>query len=184
MQLQELQNKLMEAITTDEWNRLKHGDSSLKISSFNRDVLLSMKNAPVENFEIDIKSVYNLKEALQRYLDIYMADCPIGHKWIIIACITLLLCRNVPCTLSKQHTGNVLLLLKRRNMYAPVKIQEQIVFVPTVFAIAIQTVMSCLTRISKFHRACFREKGRRNKQISAFLRVESNVLFEFQEVCL
>ena len=80
MQVQELQNKLMEAITTDEWNRLKHGDSSLIISSFNRDVLLSMKNAPVENFEIDIKSVYNLKEALQRYLDIYMADCPIGHK--------------------------------------------------------------------------------------------------------
>ena len=40
MQVQELQNKLMEAITTDEWNRLKHGDSSLIISSFNREVLL------------------------------------------------------------------------------------------------------------------------------------------------
>ena len=96
MQVQELQNKLMEAITTDEWNRLKHGDSSLIISSFNRDVLLSTKNAPVENFEIDIKSVYNLKEALQRYLDIYMADCPIGHKWIIIACIYLTFVQKRP----------------------------------------------------------------------------------------
>ena len=47
MQIQELQDKLIEAITVDEWSWLEHGDSSLVISSFNRKVLLSMKNPPV-----------------------------------------------------------------------------------------------------------------------------------------
>lgn len=96
MQVQELLNKLIEAITADEWNRLEHGDSSLIISSFNREVLLSMRNAPVENFEIDTESVRNLYEALQRYLDIYMADRPTGHKWIIISSIYLTFVRKMP----------------------------------------------------------------------------------------
>lgn len=96
MQVQELLNKLIEAITADEWNRLEHGDSSLVISSFNREVLLSMRNTPVENFAIDTKSVRNLYEALQRYLDIYMADRSIGHKWIIIASIYLTFVQKRP----------------------------------------------------------------------------------------
>ncbi|MFR8171801.1 MAG: DUF2115 family protein [Marvinbryantia sp.] len=96
MQVQELLNKLIEAITADEWDRLEHADPSLVISSFNRDVLLSMRNTPVENFEIDTKSVRNLYEALQRYLDIYMADCSIGHKWIILASIYLAFVQKRP----------------------------------------------------------------------------------------
>ena len=166
MQVQELQNKLMEAITTDEWNRLKHDDSSLIISSFNRDVLLSMKNAPVENFEIDIKSIYNLKEALQRYLDIYMADCPIGHKWIIIACIYLTFVQKRPMHPQQATHWKCIATSEKTKYVCPCKDTGTNSVVPTVFALAIQTVMSCLTRISKFHRACFRKKGRRNKQIS------------------
>lgn len=96
VQIQELQNKLIEAITADEWNRLEHGDSSLVISSFNREVLLSMKNTPAENYEIDTKSVRNLHKTLQKYLDTYMADRPIGHKWIIIASIYLTFVQKRP----------------------------------------------------------------------------------------
>lgn len=96
MKIQELQNKLIEAITVDEWSQLEHGDSSLVISSFNREVLLSMRNTSVKNFDIDTKSVRNLHEALQGYLDIYMANCPTGHKWIIIASIYLTFVQKLP----------------------------------------------------------------------------------------
>ncbi len=96
MKAQELLDKLIEAITADEWNRLKHGDSSLVISSFNREVLLSISSTSAENFEIDTKSIRNLHEALQQYLDIYMADRPIGHKWIIIASIFLTFVQRHP----------------------------------------------------------------------------------------
>lgn len=96
MQVQELRNKLFEAVTADEWERLEHGDPSLVISSFNREVLLSMRNTPADNGELDTKSVCNLQEALQRYLDIYMADCSAGHKWIMIASIYLTFVKKRP----------------------------------------------------------------------------------------
>ena len=96
MKVQELQNKLIRAITSDEWKGLEHGDSSFVISSFNRDVLLSMKNSLAENFDIDKRSVLDLHEALQKYLNIYMADCPAGHKWIIVASIFLTFVKKRP----------------------------------------------------------------------------------------
>ncbi len=96
MKAQKLLDKLIEAITDDEWDRLKRGDTSLVISSFNREVLLSMRSTSAENFEIDTKSISDLHEALQQYLDIYMADRPIGHKWIIIASIFLTFVQSLP----------------------------------------------------------------------------------------
>ena len=39
MQVQELLNKLIEAITADEWDRLEHADPSLVISSFNLSLI-------------------------------------------------------------------------------------------------------------------------------------------------
>ncbi len=44
MQVQELLDKLIEAITVDKWNRLKHGDSSLVISSFKELFAAKLKN--------------------------------------------------------------------------------------------------------------------------------------------
>lgn len=71
----------------------------------------------------------------------------------------------------------VLIILKTNKEIHLIRVvfRDALVFVPTVFAIAIQTVMSCLTRISKFRRACFREKGRRNKQISVCQLDKSNL---------
>lgn len=96
IQMRELRNRLIEAITADEWNRLKHADPSLTISSFNREVLLSVGNTPVGDSEIDTDSVRDLHRALQQYLDTYMADCPTGHKWIIITSIYLTFVQKRP----------------------------------------------------------------------------------------
>lgn len=121
MQVQELRNKLFEAVTADEWERLEHGDPSLVISSFNREVLLSMRNTPVGNFEIDTRSVRNLYEALQRYLDIYMADRATGHKWIMIASIYLTFVQKRPMHPQQATRWECMVVSGKKKYVCPCK---------------------------------------------------------------
>ncbi len=95
MKVQELLDKLIEAITADEWNRLKHGDSSLVISSFNREVLLSMSSTSAENFEIDTKSIRNLHEALQQLM--YRSGVGIMYELHTFSHIPPLLATSLKC---------------------------------------------------------------------------------------
>lgn len=99
MKSQELLKILAQKITPDEWYRIEHGDPSLIISSFNRKVLISMHtaiNAQISNFDIDIKTVQKLTNAIESYLQIHMADKIDGHKWIIISSIYLTFFQKLP----------------------------------------------------------------------------------------
>lgn len=53
-------------------------------------------NAQISNFDIDIKTVQKLTNAIESYLQIHMADKIDGHKWIIISSIYLTFFQKLP----------------------------------------------------------------------------------------
>ncbi|MGI6217592.1 MAG: DUF2115 family protein [Coriobacteriales bacterium] len=87
MKANELLQELRESVKEDEWKRLEEDDPTLVINSFNRSVVLSLRDAEVNDHEVDAASANELRRKLEQYLNKYMADKPQGHKWIIISSI-------------------------------------------------------------------------------------------------
>ena len=97
MKKEELRNRLLACITGQEWHGLEQGDETLRISGFNREVLLRMReNRTGMDGDIPDDFAESPYAALDHYLREYMADCPAGHKWIILACIYLSCVEGVP----------------------------------------------------------------------------------------
>lgn len=97
MKKEDLRNLLLSHITECEWSGLERGDDTLRVSGFNRDMLLRMRKreaAVCGNVPNDL--IEELYIALDSYLREYMADCPQGHKWIILACIYLACVESIP----------------------------------------------------------------------------------------
>lgn len=103
MKKEDLRNLLLSHITECEWCGLERGDDTLRIGEFNRDVLLRMRKreTPVCG-NITEASIVGLHTVLDAYLQEYMADCPQGHKWIILACIYLACVESIP-----MHPQNI-----------------------------------------------------------------------------
>lgn len=106
---------LCKRITPEEWRALECADSRLYINDHNRRALLEMRDvgqglngirlasraslggeneavvlANADNeYDIDTGGVAALEDALQVFLDEYMAEAPEGHKWIILASLYL-----------------------------------------------------------------------------------------------
>ena len=85
MYLEELRRQ----ITDEEREDLENGDV-IFISWYNRETVLRLlhEDAP-ENGTVDTAQAEALRNALAAYLDQYMPDCPLGHKWIILAACIL-----------------------------------------------------------------------------------------------
>ncbi len=81
-------------VSADERAALEN-DSGLYISQYNRATIIRMLDMEktiadpekTEDAVIDIGQVRYLKDALRNYLDVYMADRPDGHKWIVLSCL-------------------------------------------------------------------------------------------------
>lgn len=99
-----LWKQLCNAVTAREWKRLEQNDPGLAIGQFNRNTLLSMRDAKLPLFEIPEADIQGLSTSLQKYLDQYMAEQPEGHKWIILACLFLALLQKQP--MHPQSTVN------------------------------------------------------------------------------
>lgn len=103
MKKAELRKRLLDRITDQEWHGLEQGNGTLQIGSFNREVLLRMREGGTGVCgDISDDFAAGLYDALDRYLREYMADCPAGHKWIIFACIYLSCVEGIP-----MHPQNV-----------------------------------------------------------------------------
>ena len=103
----ELCKSLCKRITPEEWHALECADSKLYINDHNRLALLEMRevgegsnganlNSRVvlggeseTGGDIDTSDAAALEDALQVFLDEYMAEASEGHKWIILASLYL-----------------------------------------------------------------------------------------------
>ena len=96
----ELRALLCGQISTDERQSLKNGSDGLVISVHNRKTIIRMieDTFPYEadNEPVDVSQVISLIQALQSYLNKYMADKPEGHRWITICCIYLSMVAHEP----------------------------------------------------------------------------------------
>ena len=103
----ELCKSLCKRITPEEWHALECADSKLYINDHNRLALLEMREVgegsnganlnsravlggeSETGGDIDTSDAAALEDALQVFLDEYMAEAPEGHKWIILASLYL-----------------------------------------------------------------------------------------------
>lgn len=96
MKKTELLQRLQKEISDDEYellleNRISH------ISQFNRRILLDiMCTDEHPEGEVSTEQLTQLKNALESYLGVYMADTKAGWKWIVLSCIYLRFIRNLP----------------------------------------------------------------------------------------
>ncbi len=83
----ELLERLREEISAQEWHGLK-SDGETPISSFNRSVLLELREAHISR-EGDVQEarVEGLYNALKDFLGEHLKDKPDGWKWIFISCL-------------------------------------------------------------------------------------------------
>ena len=90
MDSNEFRIALIERISKSEWELLERDDSTLVISSHNRNSLLEMRTqTPALAADVDLASAQELEHSLRVYLQEHMADAPQGHKWIVLACLYL-----------------------------------------------------------------------------------------------
>ena len=89
MTKEELREQMLAQISDEEWNKLRAGDKSLRVSVYNRNTLLRLAEEPLTDPEgiVDQASAEELETSLRAYLDQYMAEAPEAHKWIILACL-------------------------------------------------------------------------------------------------
>ena len=67
------------------------------ISAFNRSTMLRMLSMDATSpGSVDTRCSQEMTDALQTYLNRYMADKPEGHKWIILSCLFLVLVAREP----------------------------------------------------------------------------------------
>lgn len=87
-----LLKQLLQAISNEEWKALEQ-DTSLPVSTFNRQVLLELKTASIENTETgaDIleADVSDLCISIKDYLREHLPEKLESWKWILISCVYL-----------------------------------------------------------------------------------------------
>ena len=84
MKKADLLDRLRGGITEEQWTAL--ADGRLKISDFNRAVLLEMRNAHAKVYgEVDEARVSGLRAVTEDYLRRYLSESPEAWRWIVIA---------------------------------------------------------------------------------------------------
>lgn len=92
----ELLQRLQKEISAGEYemlikNRVSH------ISQFNRQIILDiMSRNELPEGEVSTEQIAQLKNALESYLGLYMADTKDGWKWIVLSCIYLRFVQQLP----------------------------------------------------------------------------------------
>ena len=113
MRKEDLRSQLLARLTEREWHGLERGDDTLRVSGFNRDVLLHMrKRETAVCGSVADEFIEGLYIALDGYLREYMADCPQGHKWIILACIYLACVESI-----RMHPQNIVQCVQYADGY-------------------------------------------------------------------
>jgi len=100
---------LRAGITEDEWAAL--GSGGLKVSGFNRDVLLEMRHArAMDAGEIDEAQARELKAIIEDYLRRYLEEAPEAWRWIVIASLYLTFVARRP-----MHPTGLLQIREKRE---------------------------------------------------------------------
>lgn len=111
MKKRELLQKLQQEISGEERqmlleNRISH------ISQYNRRILLDiMSTNKFPEGEASLEQIVSLKNALESYLGVYMADTKESWKWIILPCIY----RRFICSLPLHPQEIVHYVVKTEN---------------------------------------------------------------------
>ena len=89
--------KQLRAQVSEEERMDLENDDIILISSYNRATMLRLLHeSDVEGGTVDTRRAEELRQALEAYLDRYMAEYPQGHKWIILCCLFLAMVAREP----------------------------------------------------------------------------------------
>ncbi len=119
----ELENELFNRITPDEWKLIFDNPEELVISTHNLSVLRTLwenvhshqntqESQLDESIPVAQEKVMELQKLLEEYLNMYMAEEPQGHKWIIIASLYLTYVQKLP-----MHPIELVHIEKKGNSY-------------------------------------------------------------------
>lgn len=96
MKKEELFMELKNAVKEKE-HRLLTEDEMPHISAHNRSVMLEILDSTEQwEGEVSAELVRELKDTLEAYLGIYMAEQKESWKWIILSCVYLSFLRQIP----------------------------------------------------------------------------------------
>ncbi len=89
MKKSELQREILSAFTKEEWAALESGRNSVPVSSFNREILLELREREDFSGEAEDRAVRALGETVENYLRQYWAEEPGAHKYVVSVCLAM-----------------------------------------------------------------------------------------------
>lgn len=90
MKKSELRRELLAVLSAGEWEALESGQTAVPVSSYNREVLLALRDGEREfSGEAEDGSIRALRESVEGYLARYWPEEPGAHKYVVLTCLAL-----------------------------------------------------------------------------------------------